>query len=274
MNQIHKRRFCLAVALAGCALAGHVLWRNHAGHVAQAQGNLPRTLPFDPGNYTITLIDFMNCQGTLRGTPATKVTFASRSEDQAFVELRQSLIANTTQGKLYVPASGLRADIFEHPKAGKGKSTLPFQGRQTLDPRTGCLTWLSGSPLRQGQRVVGREPIMRYETVHIVQDSGTRVWETWVAPQLGCALLRQEVTFKENGKYSKNIMELQSIKTGPPDPSLFDLSGHTEGSPLDHLKAAMKANGKTDAEIARDTANQPALQKFHDWYLQQKSAQK
>jgi hypothetical protein len=86
-------------------------------------------------------------------------------------------------------------NIVEYPKAVNGKSTVPFQGRIALDPRADCLVSVRGRPLRAGARSVGHEPINGHDTVHVVQESGSTVWESWFAPGLGCALLRQDVTF-------------------------------------------------------------------------------
>jgi hypothetical protein len=109
---LNNRRFCASIFLIGCAafaislLSMHLV---HQTHAVNAQSSLaPHPLPFNPGDYTIVLVDFMNSTGTIRGTPTTKVTLVSRTSDQAYAELRQSLPSNTTQGRIYLPAAVYR----------------------------------------------------------------------------------------------------------------------------------------------------------------------
>ena len=90
-----------------------------------------------------------------------------------------------------------------------------------------CLLSVSGGPVWANSKtqVIGTDNVLGYRTVILKTSEGTR---NWLAPELGCALVRSEqIFFNEKDGKVRTINEhmAQKITIGEPDITLFAAVG-------------------------------------------------
>lgn len=82
--------------------------------------------------------------------------------------------------------------------------------------------------------------------------------ERWIAPQLNCIVMRENVTLPGGGKHTKkHTKEIKTLSIGEPDPSFFEIptAGYTERSPSEVLALARQKLGLARTEkSAQDAA--------------------
>jgi len=111
------------------------------------------------------------------------------------------------------------------------------------NPATNCTTPVMGI-YTDIRTVVGTEDILgqHVDHVHVTSDPKTIDADLWMAPDLGCAVLRNEALGPQG--HVAYVKMAVSIKLGEPDPKEFDTSQLVETRPMAANQAfAQKFNG-------------------------------
>jgi hypothetical protein len=107
-------------------------------------------------------------------------------------------------------------------------STLQFppdreQARQTakLDPASDCVKNFNGGP-RRVAKVIGHEKLLGIDTVKVqLEQAGGMV--LWLAPSLGCFMMKRSMSFRgpDNSVTDTSELTVTRVLLGEPDASLF-----------------------------------------------------
>jgi hypothetical protein len=108
------------------------------------------------------------------------------------------------------------------------------------------------------------DTLLGFRTYHILIDKPIVQIQQWIAPDLGCALVKSITIRKSDG--ATNIVEATKISTDPPDDALFKIpEGAIEMKPSDYwLSVNPPDPGHKDSDAA--TAQSIALDKLHDTF--------
>ena len=120
-------------------------------------------------------------------------------------------VKSVESGTVYVSvtATDINNNVFT---MGSGQPRITPTGR-------GCISLNSRAP------VVGNETLLGYPVVHTRVQDDVMIDDRWFVKSLDCLVLRQVITWLDNGQpiAGQDIRQATSVTLGDPDPALFTL---------------------------------------------------
>ena len=155
---------------------------------------------------------------------------------------------------------------YQRAADGEYKATTKRPGQSpAMDPKQNCARGTDGSYALSP--LVGMDtmqtPIGPLQVVHFGDPSPSTKWEMWVAPSLGCLVVRQEISFKDERTgaiSSTNTTEIVAIGTDPA-PEMFAIPTAREMSPRDFWLAHTPESRRRPGDAER-------MERIHQRYLQ------
>lgn len=251
-----KRLFLIACVIAVFGLAG-VTWVQVLIHASSAQSIHPVTIIYQ----RLSLSDKVPGQPHFARTEVTGVrsdgsvaraVFQPRARDHA--AFYERAVTDVSQGR------HILVDPFT-------ESTTTYPSQKLVDrirrkPANSC-------PGQPGDKIFGYETMSEVKTVTTNTAKGTTATTTTTsrAPQLNCAMLRQETrTVKADGRVLFQVISATMVTPGEPPAWLFEVpSNYTERSPS-------AVNAETSSKLGFNFPQRPGLDEIYNEANKPKSA--
>ncbi len=155
---------------------------------------------------------------------------------------------STRHRHLVIGTRGLRLEIDDHIEA---KSTFYYEvgdprllgaALMKFDQAAECTKWLDGQP---AGTMRGRETLAGLSTVSVDRGGPSNKHTAWMAPSLGCIIVKTEAHWGDNGAGSSvSIASPDYVKVGEANESLFTIpDGYEEMKPSESHKRNVEYMG-------------------------------